>query len=313
MATPVILDTDIGSDIDDTWALAMLLGCPELDVRLVTTASGDTTYRARLAAGILAAGGRDDVPVGIGPETGLRLSEGFAAQPQGDFAAGVSLDAYRGGIHSDGVGALVDCVMSSPEPVTIVTIGPVTNIAAALEREPAITGNARLIGMLGSIHTGVRNEDGPVREYNVIADIPACRATLSADWDVTLAPLDTCGFVVLRDERYQTVRTEPTHLMRTVMRNYDEWASKLRDHLASSGFELDAATRSSILFDTMAVWLAYDESLADFEQLPIELDEEGIMRITPGAPEVRAATAWRDRDAFEDHVVERLLAASRRA
>jgi inosine-uridine nucleoside N-ribohydrolase len=69
MTIPVVLDTDIGSDMDDSWALAMLLGCPELDLRLVVTATADTTYRARVAAGILIAGGRDDVPIGIGPPT----------------------------------------------------------------------------------------------------------------------------------------------------------------------------------------------------------------------------------------------------
>jgi hypothetical protein len=59
MPVPVILDTDIGSDIDDTWALAFLLRCPELDVRLVTTDRGRPDYRARLACQVLAAGQRD--------------------------------------------------------------------------------------------------------------------------------------------------------------------------------------------------------------------------------------------------------------
>ena len=51
MAIPVILDTDIGLDVDDVWALVFLLRCPELDVKLITTATGDTRYRARLVAG----------------------------------------------------------------------------------------------------------------------------------------------------------------------------------------------------------------------------------------------------------------------
>jgi inosine-uridine nucleoside N-ribohydrolase len=62
---PVILDTDIGSDIDDAWALAMMLRSPELDVKLVTSCTSDTTARARIIAKMLALAGRD-VPVGIG-------------------------------------------------------------------------------------------------------------------------------------------------------------------------------------------------------------------------------------------------------
>jgi inosine-uridine nucleoside N-ribohydrolase len=57
MTIPVILDTDIGTDIDDTWALAMLTRCPELEPRLVVTATGDTTYRARFVAGMLQSAG----------------------------------------------------------------------------------------------------------------------------------------------------------------------------------------------------------------------------------------------------------------
>ena len=63
---PVIIDTDIGSDIDDTWALAMALGCPEIDVRMVVTCTGDTHYRAKIVCKFLERVGRTDIPVGIG-------------------------------------------------------------------------------------------------------------------------------------------------------------------------------------------------------------------------------------------------------
>ena len=66
MPIPVILDTDIGDDIDDTFALLMLLRSKELDLKLVVTDFGDTVYRARLAAKLLQAMGRPDVPVGVG-------------------------------------------------------------------------------------------------------------------------------------------------------------------------------------------------------------------------------------------------------
>ena len=60
---PVILDTDIGGDIDDTWALAMVLKSPELDLKLVVTDTGNTTYRACVTAKMLEVAGRTDVPV----------------------------------------------------------------------------------------------------------------------------------------------------------------------------------------------------------------------------------------------------------
>ena len=67
---PVILDTDIGGDIDDTWALAMMLKSPEFDVKLITSDSGNDVYRARLIAKLLEVAGRTDIPVGIGVKPG---------------------------------------------------------------------------------------------------------------------------------------------------------------------------------------------------------------------------------------------------
>src|SRR5438132_355466 len=72
--TPVILDTDIGDDIDDTWALAMLLRSPELDLKLVTTANGKAEYRAKLIARLLTVAKRTYVPIGLG--TGSREGSG---------------------------------------------------------------------------------------------------------------------------------------------------------------------------------------------------------------------------------------------
>ncbi len=81
--TPVILDTDIGSDIDDTWALAFLLRCPELDLKIVVVSTGDTDYRAKLVAKQLMVAGRTDIAIGIGKQfhmkggpvsLGLRIS-----------------------------------------------------------------------------------------------------------------------------------------------------------------------------------------------------------------------------------------------
>ena len=65
---PVVLATDIGTDIDDTWALAMLLRSPELDLKLVLTETGDPRYRAAVAAKFLEAAGRSDVPIGLGDD-----------------------------------------------------------------------------------------------------------------------------------------------------------------------------------------------------------------------------------------------------
>ena len=102
----------------------------------------------------------------------IDLPEGYPFRPQAKFADEVALDRYRGGVQSDGVAALIECIMRSPEPITVITIGPVTDLAAALAIEPAIATKARLIGMLGSVRHGAMDTPGPVPEYNVAIERP---------------------------------------------------------------------------------------------------------------------------------------------
>ena len=132
MSIPVILDTDIGTDVDDVWALAFLLRCPELDVRLITTSTGDTRHRAALVAKMLEIAGRADVPIGIG------LALDPAPLGHTGWLGDYDLDDYPGAVYTDGVGAICDTIMNSTETVTIIAIGPLPNLAAALVREPRI-------------------------------------------------------------------------------------------------------------------------------------------------------------------------------
>src|SRR5438874_1874241 len=81
---PVILDTDIGDDIDDTWAVAILLNTPTLDVKLIMTTNGAPHYRARIIAKLLTIANRTDIPIGLGAGTAAgsaRLSPWIADFP----------------------------------------------------------------------------------------------------------------------------------------------------------------------------------------------------------------------------------------
>ena len=189
---PLILDTDIGDDIDDTWALAMLLGCPQVDLKLIVTASDDTPARTRLAAKILERLGRTDVPVA----TGVKTSDN--PQNQTLWLGDYDLDQYPGVLIEDGVQAIVDMINASEEPMTLLVIGPQTNIKAALERDPAIACKCRVVTMAGSVYVGYDGQGDPAAEWNVLKDIPAAKALFAAPWDITMAPLDVCGTLRLK-------------------------------------------------------------------------------------------------------------------
>jgi len=292
---PVVLDTDIGSDIDDTWALAMILRSPELDVKLVVTDTGDTTYRARIVAKMLEIAGQTDVPVGIG------IPLGSAPSNQADWVEGYDLSSYPGPVYEDGVGALIDAIMTLPEPVTLICIGPVPNIAAALAREPEIARRARFIGMHGSVRRGYDGSGQVSAEYNVVQYPRACQRVFAADWDMTITPLDTCGLVRLEGKKYRMVRDCDDLLVQAVIENYRIWA---RHCEWAGGFDVE--NQSSIIFDAVAIYLAFSEELLMMEKLGIRVTDDGYTVVDEGAKIIRCAMDWKDLPAFESFLVQRL-------
>ncbi len=305
---PVILDTDICDDIDDTWALALLLQSPELAPRLITTAVGNTEAKARVVAQFLHRVGRTDIPVGVG----VKQHEGTHRQI--GWAADYDLSLYPGTIYADGVQAIIDMVMNSPQRVTIIAIGPLPNVAAALRREPRIAQKADFIGMHGSIFKGYGGKGTPDPEYNVRADVAACRTVFEAAWPMTITPLDTCGLVSLQGDKYQRLLHRNSAITSNLLQNYFRWQ---KDGLRSEKPNLDEAnlnrlvndrlhTASTTLFDTVAVYLALSTDLAKMQRCPLRITDDGFTRVVEGAKQVDCAVEWLDLGAFEDLLIERL-------
>lgn len=284
---PVILDTDIGGDIDDTWALAMMLKSPELDVKLVVTDTGNTTYRAKIVAKMLEIAKRTDIPIGIG----LHLSDDEGGQS--DWVKDYDLSCYPGKIYKDGVGALIDTIMNSSKPITLICIGPVPNISNALEREPRIAKKARFVGMHGSIRKGYNGSEKVSAEYNVVAYPKDCQKVFTAEWDMTITPLDTCGLVVLKGEKYKKILECQDPVTKAVIENYNIWAKGTPD-------------KSSVLFDTVAIYLAFSDKLLVMEKLGIRVTDDGFTVEDPNAKLINCAMEWKDLSAYEDFLVKRL-------
>lgn len=296
---PVIFDTDIGDDIDDTWALGFLLRSPELDLKLAVGDNGKAMYRARLLAKFLQQAGRTDVPVGIGMEVERKKSE-----RQGKWLEGYDLKAYPGKIHEDGVQAIIDTIMNSPQPITLICVGPVPNIAAALKREPRIAQRARFVGMHGSVHFGY-GSDKPVAEFNVKEDVKACQAAFTVPWDITITPLDTCAKVTLSGEKYQRVLNSKDPIATNIMHNYRIWAGA-----RGQGSPDAVPTRSTTLFDTVAVYLAFSQELCGMQDLHIRVTDDGFTVEDPKAKMVHVAMTWKNLEGFEDLLVQRLTSGN---
>lgn len=146
--TPILLDTDIGSDIDDAVALAYLLKQPQCDLLGITTVSGEPDKRAALASAVCHAAGRPDVPVHVGVEAPFL---GDQWQPKASQAEALTSDwphkTY--GMENTAIGFLRDTIRARPGEITLLTIGPLTNIALLFALDPELPGLLKELMMMG--------------------------------------------------------------------------------------------------------------------------------------------------------------------
>ncbi len=289
---PVILSTDIGGDVDDVWALSFMLASPELEVKLVVSDGHSTAKKARLLVECLQRVGRDDIPVGIG----VKGAEGISAQEKW-------IEGYRGKVYLDGIQAMIDTIMQSKRPITLLAIGPVPNLELALQREPRIVDHCRLVVMGGCIGKQEEGEPGFV-ESNVRGNIKAAQKAYSADWDVTMAPIDTAGKIQLEGEYYAQVRDADNPMARMVMEHYRIWNQRQTQRKTPHVRDLNRT--SSTLWDTVAIYLAFDESLCRMRDIRLRVTDKAITKPDPDGKLTHVAMEWKDLDAFHKMVAERI-------
>lgn len=284
----VILDTDIGGDIDDTWALMLMIGSGKVDLKLVVTAHEDTETKAKLVARMLQTVDRTDIPIGIG----MKTSDTKINQLQ--WIENYSLDDYKGKIYPNGIEVMIDTLRNAKEKMTLCVLGPMTNIAKALEIAPDIAQKARIVCMAGSVYIGYNGKQGRDREYNVCEDVESVRKVFSAPWEITMIPLDTCGTIVLKEEKYKKVETSSSPLAKVVIENYNIWTNRKQfpEH------------ESSVLFDTLAAYCTWTEDVVDIKTLNIVIDNEGKTCPDEKGRPVRCALTWKGKERFENTLVE---------
>lgn len=185
----VILDTDIGTDVDDILALGVLLGSQEVKLEGVTTVYGDVDLRSRMVLKALTLAGRDDIPVftGIGqPMLGLDPvywpgHEGIGLLDPDDSSP------LPETLHA--VDFLIQHIMENPGEITLLAVGPLTNVAIAFIREPRLAQSLkRLVIMGGKINTALHG--GGAAEHNIKCDPEAAHVVFGAGAPIELVPLD---------------------------------------------------------------------------------------------------------------------------
>ncbi len=301
--TRILIDTDIGTDVDDALALGLALGSPELDLVAVTTVYGDVDIRTRMVRKLLNLAGRTSVPVGKGiREPLLRSRPVYWAGHEGEGLlepadASLSEDAP----HS--VDLLIETVLAHPGEVTLVPIGPLTNAAVALTREPSVASKLRGIVMMGGV-VRAANAVGlglPWVEHNIRCDPEAAHIVLKCGAPITMVPLDVTYQVTIDRAGLERIRGAGSPL-----------ALAIAGQLAR--YPRFARTGSTLTHDPLAVAMTIDRGFCRTVALNVEVETRGDLTAgatvaltpTPDRPANVEVCVEVDSERFQDFLVSRL-------
>jgi inosine-uridine nucleoside N-ribohydrolase len=268
---PVILDTDIGTDIDDAYALAALMQRRDVELLGVTTVSGDAIARARLAAKFLSRGGTRwaAVPVYAGASSATQYMK------QADWAAG-----YQSrNLHESGAVEFMKKTLDArPGQVTLIAVGELTNIAALLQSDSSIAKKIKSISLMGgSVKRGYAPGSKPESEWNIKSNAKAAQVVFSSGVPLRVAPLDSTADLVLtpqmRAELFSqgSAVTDALAALNSIWRHTNTWNAE-----------------NPTLFDVLAVMLVNDNRYP-LTKLHLEVSDQGMTTVTDGGPNAEVA------------------------
>jgi inosine-uridine nucleoside N-ribohydrolase len=267
----IIIDTDpamgtLGGDPEDSFAIMLALNSPGVTVEGITVVQGNVPAEkgyanARHLLGLL---GREDVPLKRGA---LRpLNEKRATQvkwlEQRHAAPQITEPHEPEGADADAVAFLVDTVLSNPGEITLVTIGPLTNVATAMQRAPEFAASVRNVVMMGGTAECAGNIS-PAAEFNYWQDPEAADIVFRSGADLTMVGLDVCHQTHLYPKQVEQCAEGGTELGRFVKEATAPWFQVM-----AAG----AGSDSLHLYDSLAMAVAMDASLVTLEDSYVEMD-----------------------------------------
>ena len=286
---PIIVDTDMGAD--DIMALAFLLEHPQVDV-LAVTVSGTGLVRCEPGVSnvlsLLELVGATDIPVACGSATPMSGSNEFPPAWRDDADGFYGLADDVGDRREDRRPAallIADIVDSSLDPVTMLTLGPLTNLATALEDSPGIVDGIDLVySMAGALNVAGNVEAVPDAEWNLFVDPRAASRVLDSGLVMTLITLDA---------------TDAVPLTPAVVSRFDASSSPggqlIHDLIEGNGLE----SLDLFLWDPLAAAAIVDESVAAYEMVEIAVGDDGSIASAAGGTRTRVAVGG-EPDGFDE-------------
>lgn len=261
----IIIDTDIGDDVDDAFAVALALRSPEVQILGISTAFGDTETKAKLVDRLLGEAGRSDIPVAVGiSDPKIQTSLNQRPYAEGGHFARPS--------HPKAVDFILEQIRRHPGQISLVAIGPLVNIGALIDQDPRTFHKLqRVVLMGGSIERGYGDlgytkPHGPDPEWNIKNDISSARKLLASGVPVFMMPLDSTQ-LKLDEVKRAILFAAGTPITDALTLLYKEWGQE-----------------TPTLFDPMTIAFIDDPKLCPVKPLHITVDDKGFTRVEGGTP-----------------------------
>ena len=258
----VIIDTDIGDDIDDAFALALAVKSPELEILGVTTTFGDTETRARIADRLLGEIGHGGILVFAGKAAATKNPMSQRKYADGRFVKTS---------HGDAAEFILQQIRKYPGEITLIAIGPLMNVGAVIDRDAATFRKLkRVVLMGGSVRRGYGDLGytapvAPMPEWNILNDVPSAQKLFAAGVPLYVMPLDSTQ-LKLDEVKRAFLFSQGTAVTDQLAVLYHLWGQE-----------------TPTLFDAMTVVYVLRPELCPVTGLHLRVDEKGYTREEPGA------------------------------
>ena len=258
----IIIDTDIGDDVDDAFALAIAVKSPELQVLGVMTTFGDTEARAKITDRFLGEVGRGEIPVLAGKAVATKNPMSQRKYGDGRFTKNS---------HGDAVGFLLEQIRKYPGEITLVAIGPLMNVGAAIDQDAAAFRRLkRVVLMGGSVRRGYGDLGytapvPPMPEWNILNDVASAQKLFAAGVPLYVMPLDSSQ-LKLDEVKRAFLFSQGTAVTDQLAVLYHLWGQE-----------------TPTLFDPMTLVFVLRPELCPVTGMHIRVEEKGFTREELGA------------------------------
>lgn len=292
----IIFDCDLGGDVDDAFAVALILSSPEFEVLGFVMDHGLTKSRAQVACRLLYETGREDIPVVVGRQTPgvIGQDKELAAYTQ-QFHWGKDFNRIKP-IKQNAADFIIENLRKFPNEVILFTVGPVPNIADVIDKDPdALKLAKHIYAMFGSFYMGYGSTPVPSAEWNVVADVKSSQKFASCGAKITYAGLDITTFVRINEQNRNRLWQRESPLTDAMSALYTLWRYE------------DYAMPDPTMFDAVAVGMVLWPELFTTRKAFVKVTDEGYTVLDESKEPNCEIGMTINKDEFIRRMMERLL------